>query len=70
MPVEDLLRNYRARTRISQSLMAEQLGVSQSTYHKWESGKAPVPLELFPAIATLCQVSLRELLPDEFLKQL
>ncbi len=45
--------------------MAEKIGVSQSTYHNWESCKSEIPLKCFPQISKVLGISLIEIIPDE-----
>lgn len=66
MRISELLISYRTENLLSQKQMADLLGVSQVGYHKWETGMMKVGLEHYCRIATLCDVSLMDLLPREW----
>ncbi len=46
--------------------MSDMLGVSQVGYHKWETGTTKIEMEHYCRIATLCEVSLLDLLPRDW----
>jgi transcriptional regulator with XRE-family HTH domain len=66
MLIPHILISYRTRNGLSQKQMAEMLGVSQVGYHKWETGLTKIEMEHYCRIATLCEVSLMEILPREW----
>ncbi|WP_026350977.1 helix-turn-helix domain-containing protein [Dyadobacter beijingensis] len=51
---------------LSQKQMAALLGISQAGYHKWETGSMGIEMEHYCRIATLCDVSLMDMLPREW----
>jgi transcriptional regulator with XRE-family HTH domain len=62
--IGDYLRNWRGTKGFSQEQVAERLGVSQTTYNRWESGKRLVPYKYYTAIAKIMEVKLSDLVPD------
>ncbi|WP_353722930.1 helix-turn-helix transcriptional regulator [Dyadobacter sp. 676] len=66
MLVSEILITYRQRNGLTQKQMADLLGISQVGYHKWETGTTKIELEHFCRIATLCDVSLMDLLPRDW----
>lgn len=58
--MEDYLRNWRVRNNFTQEMAADRLAVSQSTYHKWESGKSVVPFKYYANVANIIDVPISE----------
>lgn len=61
MTVEQVLQNYYYTSGVTQPQLAQKLEVSQTTVHKWISGKARIPFKRYQAICALCGVSLNQL---------
>ena len=66
MTIEQLLQNYYYKSGATQPEIALALKVSQSTVHKWLSGKAKIPLKRYQAICRLCGGYLHEYVPSEW----
>ncbi|MBU1821392.1 MAG: helix-turn-helix domain-containing protein [Bacteroidetes bacterium] len=64
--VVELIEKYRVEKRYSQVEMADLLGVSQSTYCRWRSGKSLIKYKHYPAIAQLLGLSAKDILPPAF----
>ena len=61
----EALLSWRLENRFSQTAMADKLGVSQTTYHKWESCKCEIPLKYFMKISSIIQIPLQEIIPED-----
>ena len=59
------LRNLRIQNHLSQALIAEALGVSQTSICHWESGLKVIPFKYYPKIATLFGVNLETVIPED-----
>ncbi|MGN0115638.1 MAG: helix-turn-helix transcriptional regulator [Acutalibacteraceae bacterium] len=57
MMIKDSIKELRVRHSLSQKQLAEQLGVSQQTVAKWESGNASPKPALIKRIAEYFDVS-------------
>lgn len=57
----DRLRKHRLRTRKTQTQMAAEIGVAQSSYAQWETGQRTPELRHLPAICQVLGVSVEEL---------
>lgn len=62
----EVLETHRKSHKYSQFEMATLLHVSQPTYNNWINRRHKIDLRHYPTIATLCGVSLQDLLPPEF----
>jgi len=51
------LRHFRDKKNYSQEYMAEHLGVTQSTYSRWESGEVVPKLDMLQRTAEILEVS-------------
>lgn len=60
-----LLRKLRDQKKLSQSSLAEQVGVSQSTYCNWESDQSSPNAKNYVKLAAVFGVDLKELLSDD-----
>lgn len=58
-----LLRKFRAQKKMSQSDLAEQVQVSQSTYSAWESDRTLPNARALSRLAAVLNVDLNALLP-------
>lgn len=58
-----LLRKNRDRFKLTGSEIADLLGVSQGTYHNWESNKTSLPAKYLPQLAEIFKVNVIELIP-------
>ena len=65
MSLGDNIRQLRAINMLSQSDLAEKMGVSRQTVSKWESGMASPELEKLVALGELFRVSLDALLKND-----
>lgn len=65
MSLSDNIRQLRALNKLSQSDLAEKMGVSRQTVSKWESGMASPELEKLVALGELFRVSLDALLKND-----
>ncbi|WP_037328004.1 helix-turn-helix transcriptional regulator [Runella zeae] len=63
MSIGTLLRKNRDRCKLTGSEIADVLGVSQGTYHNWESGKTNLPAKYLPQLAEIFKVEIIELIP-------
>lgn len=59
------LRHFRDKKNYSQEYMAEHLGVTQSTYSRWEAGEVIPKLDMLKRAAELLEVSEQQLLTSE-----
>jgi DNA-binding transcriptional regulator YdaS (Cro superfamily) len=66
MPFMNPLAEYRQRTKLSSSALAEKLGVNRGTLWRWEVGKTPVPVDRFSKIETETGLKREQLRPDIF----
>lgn len=63
MKIGTLLLKMRKARRLSQSEVADRVGVSQSAYCAWESDRATPGARHYGPLAILFEVDIRELLP-------
>jgi transcriptional regulator with XRE-family HTH domain len=63
MEIGTLLIESRHRLKLSQQEAAEKIGVSQGTYHNWESGKTKVSLSKLHQISSVLHIELSKLIP-------
>lgn len=59
------LYHLRRNKDYSQEYMAEQLGVTQSTYSRWEAGEVLPKLDMLKRVAEVLEVSEQQLLSPE-----
>lgn len=62
------LSDRRKETALTQSEVAERIGVSQNTVCTWEIGTRRVPVEFLPKLARLYGCTIEELFDPEELK--
>jgi transcriptional regulator with XRE-family HTH domain len=67
--VEGYLRTWRSANGFTQEQAADRLCVSQSTYHKWESGKSAIPFKYYATIAKVIAVKLSDLVLDSVIAE-
>ncbi|GAB4039328.1 helix-turn-helix domain-containing protein [Spirosoma gilvum] len=53
-----LIRDIRLQADLTQNELAQQLGVSISTLHKYETNGQKIPMHILTKIAHLCHVNL------------
>lgn len=58
-----LLKN-RLKCKLTTPEMAALLGISQGTYHNWESDKTSLPAKYLPELAEIFKVDVTELIPN------
>ncbi|MCU0444010.1 MAG: helix-turn-helix transcriptional regulator [Microscillaceae bacterium] len=58
--ISQILRQKRLENRYSQHAVAQVLEISQNAYHKLESGKTELRLEVAARLAILYQISIYE----------
>lgn len=58
------LRQFREKGRFSQQDVADLLGITQSTYHSWESDKSRIKIEHLNKLALAFKVDPLELIPE------
>ena len=63
------IKNIRTKKGFSQEFMADQLNISQSTFHYIETGKSKLNIDLLQKITSILEVDLCEFLSDNGLKQ-
>lgn len=61
MPFGKRLRKLRESKELSQEILADELGISQSAYSKWESGNTDISYSDLRKIAELYGITLSEL---------
>jgi transcriptional regulator with XRE-family HTH domain len=61
----DELMLWRHSQKRTQTEIADALGISQSTYHKWESNKCEIPIQYYLKISKLIGVDLQEYIPED-----
>jgi len=59
MTIDQRLQLLRSELELSQSALAERIGVRQAQYSSWERGKKRVPSEHLPALARELRVDVR-----------
>ena len=59
------LKRYRVRSGLTQKQLAEQIGYTEKSVSKWESGSALPTLEVFLKLAEVFRVTLEEFLFEE-----
>ena len=62
LPLKDTLRSMRQRAGMTQSALAERLGVSDRAVSRWENGESYPDITLLPQLAMLLHVSVDALL--------
>ncbi|GAB2794588.1 hypothetical protein GCM10027275_44620 [Rhabdobacter roseus] len=65
MPLPTQLKALRKKHQLSQTVLAEKLGITQGTYSAWESGKTSPSAALLVKIAQLYHISISELVSLE-----
>ncbi len=60
--MQNLLKEFRVRNRISQISIAQYLGIAKNTYYQYENGIRKIPLEIVCELANYYDVSVDELL--------
>ncbi len=70
MQIGAVLTKYRNRQRLSQTLVAERIGVSQSLISLWESDGSLPALHHRIRLAEALQIPLPELIPEPLLSEL
>ncbi len=66
MKAGEYLRETRKKRKLSQTELAERLGVSQMTISRWEDGTTAIPFESFPKISKTFDISMSELVSNVF----
>jgi transcriptional regulator with XRE-family HTH domain len=61
---EEIIK-WRHQNRKSQTETSEELGVSQSTLHKWESCKCEIPVKYYLKISKLIGKNLQDFIPED-----
>ncbi|MFT7420458.1 MAG: transcriptional regulator with XRE-family HTH domain [Arcticibacterium sp.] len=61
---EEIIK-WRHQNRKSQTEISEELGVSQSTLHKWESCKCAIPVKYYLKISKLIEKNLKDFIPED-----
>ena len=59
------IKNLREKKKLTQAMLAEQIGVSDKTISKWETMKGLPDISLIESLATALDVSLTELFAGE-----
>lgn len=59
-----LLRKNRDRCKLSGTDVADKLGVTQGTYHNWESDKTGLPAKYLVPLAKIFNIEVIALLPE------
>ncbi|HLV23767.1 MAG TPA: helix-turn-helix transcriptional regulator [Moheibacter sp.] len=70
MNLTEKLRKYREEKGYTQESMAHNIGVSYGTYSNMENGKTDIRFSLLEKCAKTLNISLFELLPDEYKEDL
>ncbi|WP_019990223.1 helix-turn-helix domain-containing protein [Rudanella lutea] len=65
MTLGEILRQLRNQKRLSQQVVAEQVGVCQSTYFAWENDRSSPSAKYYVRLATTFGVDAKELIPDD-----
>lgn len=65
MNLSDSMKSLRERSNLSRKQIADQIGVSLSTYTNYEGGYRKPSIDLLPKIATALHVSIDDLLDYE-----
>lgn len=58
-----LVRAHRRKRKLSQAVLAQQVGHTRTSITNIEAGRQRIPLDVLFSIASVLQVDLRELLP-------
>ena len=59
-----LLSKTRQQKKRSQGEIAQRVGVSQSTYHAWESGHSQPKVKYYASLADALGIDLKDLIPE------
>lgn len=59
------LKELRIKSGLSQTQLAKQLGVSQQSYARWESGKYTPTLDTIQKVSNYFNISIEELISDK-----
>jgi len=70
MKLAEKLRKYREEKGYTQEAMANSIGVSYGTYNSMENSKTDIRFSLLEKCAKTLNISLLELLPDEYKEDL
>ncbi|WP_266366908.1 helix-turn-helix domain-containing protein [Tellurirhabdus rosea] len=70
MLLSQTLRQLRLKSKLSQEIISERLGISQSTYCNWESGKSLPNARSLSQLAQLFGVPVTELIPGDLQEKL
>lgn len=65
MNVKEYLYKFRTENHFTQECMAQMVGVSQTTYSNWETGKGEPNIKKLPKISKLVGLSLVDLIPSD-----
>jgi len=60
--MKSALRDWRLQAELSERQCARQIGVSQPTLRRWESGETPIPSRWLEPLATMTGLSVYDLL--------
>ena len=58
------LKTYREAQRLTQSALAERLGVARTTIARWETGERNIDDDLLPKVSELTGITKAVLRPD------
>lgn len=62
MTIGETIRKYRAQAGMSQTALAEKIGVTQQQIEKWENGKRRPKLDALKKIAAALKIPVTELI--------
>ena len=58
------LRKHRLQLKFSAHEIADELNVSQGTYHNWKTDKTTLPAKYLPKLAEIFKTDVTELMPE------
>ena len=58
------LRKHRLQLKFSAQEIADELNVSQGTYHNWKTDKTTLPAKYLPKLAEIFKTDVTELMPE------
>lgn len=62
MTIGETIRKYRIAAELSQTALAEKIGVTQQQIEKWENGKRRPKLDALKKIAAALKIPITELI--------